>query len=186
MAPSPAPLHMLPVLHMERQDDHGTALEIMLEIVLLEGRNHAFAVHHERQPSWLPTLAAKVYAYWRQNSTPITHHPRTMSHSEPSVQTTPSTVRTLLPQLVPALAQPLLAKTLLAQPPPVWTGPCSADDSTSVRVFATPSSEDELKRPPPNVRGSSYPLSPAHGEPAVGALRGHVPRLPMKSRRQAA
>ena len=109
VAPSPAPLHMLPVLHMERQDDHGTALEIMLEIVLLEGRNHAFAVHHERQPSWLPTLAAKVYAYWRQNGTPITHHPRPMSHSEPSAQTTPSTVRTLLPQLVPALAQPLLA-----------------------------------------------------------------------------
>jgi len=121
VAASPAPLHML--LHMERQDDHGTALEIMLEIVLLEGRNHAFAVHHERQPSWLPTLAAKVYAYWRQNGTPISHHPRPMSDSEPSVQpsvrpmsdsdpsvqTTPSTVRTLLPQLVPALAQPLLA-----------------------------------------------------------------------------
>lgn len=107
MAASPAPLHML--LHMERQDDHGTALEIMLEIVLLEGRNHAFAVHHERQPSWLPTLAAKVYAYWRQNGTPISHHPRPMSHPDPSVQTTPSTVRTLLPQLVPALAQPLLA-----------------------------------------------------------------------------
>ena len=107
MAASPAPLHML--LHMERQDDHGTALEIMLEIVLLEGRNHAFAVHHERQPSWLPTLAAKVYAYWRQNGTPISHHPRPMSHSVSSVQTTPSTVRTLLPQLVPALAQPLLA-----------------------------------------------------------------------------
>jgi hypothetical protein len=32
-----------------------------------------------------------------------------MSDSDPSVQTTPSTVRTLLPQLVPALAQPLLA-----------------------------------------------------------------------------
>jgi hypothetical protein len=107
VAASPAPLHML--LHMERQDDHGTALEIMLEIVLLEGRNHAFAVHHERQPSWLPTLAAKVYAYWRQNGTPISHHPRPMSHPDPSVQTTPSTVRTLLPQLVPALAQPLLA-----------------------------------------------------------------------------